>query len=118
MRPPLCLGTSPEERLAALDERGPPALRVKADAVAGEQPLVDPARDPGRQHGPMIGADPGDVDEVGDPRVGAHGAHETGDEVEVVVVDEEGRARQPVELFDRGHGERLVDLHVPVAPRP
>jgi hypothetical protein len=54
---------------------------------------------------------------MGDPRLGAGGPDERRDEVQVVVVDEERRAREAVELLDGGGGERAVRLDVALTPR-
>ena len=106
VRDALRVGAAAEQRLAALDERGAPPLGVEADAVAGEQPLVDRAHDRGREDGPVVRPDPRDVGEVRDSRVGARRPDERGHEVEVVVLDEERRTRNAVELLDRGRRER------------
>ena len=68
------------------------------------------------QHRPAVGADPRDVDEVRDARVRPRLADEGRHEVQVVVLDEERRAGQGVELLHRGRGQRAVRRDVAVGP--
>ena len=108
--------TATEQRAAAVDERGAPLLRVEADAVAREQPLVDRVADVAREHRPRVRADPRDVREVRDARLGPRRTDERRDEVEVVVLDEDRRVRETVELLDDGRRKRPVCLDVALAP--
>ena len=94
-----------------------PARRVEADDVVGEQPLVDRAPDRLREDAPVVGHRPRDVHEVRHQRVGSLLAHERGRDVEVVVVEEDGRVRLPLQLGHDGVGEPLVDRDVALAPR-
>ena len=58
---------------------------------------------------PVVGSRPRDVDEVRERASGPRVANEARREVEVVVVEEDGRARIAVELVEHGVGERAVD---------
>ena len=93
-----------------------PARRVEADDVVGEQALVDRAPDRLRKDAPVVGHRPRDVHEVRHQRVRSPLAHEPRRDVEVVVVEEDGRVRLALELGDDGVGERLVDGDVAVVP--
>ena len=108
---------SAEDVLAAVQEVPLPALGVEADDVVRKQAFVHLAPQMLRQHVPVVGLRPRDVDEVHDQRIGSSRAHELRREVEVVVVEEHRRRRLALELGDRRVGEGLVDGEIAVEPR-
>ena len=97
-------------------ERLPPAIRVEADDVATQQAPVDHLDDLVRQHRPAFRPDPRDVREVRNHRLGQPSAHEARRQVQVVVVEENCRARVAGQLLDDCVGECLVDRGVPRVP--
>ena len=109
-------GVGPEYLTNAVEKRAPPALGVEADDVIGAQPGVNGLDDRLRQHTPRVGRDPRNVDEVHRQRLGAARAQERRRHVEVVVVEEDRRARHPLELLGNRVGEAGVHGHV--APFP
>ena len=98
------------------EKRAPPALGVEADDVVGEQPGVDRGHDRSGQHRPGLGVHPRNVGEVGQRRLGPLRPDERRRDVEVVVVEEDGRARLALELLEDGVGEGPVHRHVAVLP--
>ena len=68
------------------------------------------------QHRPAFGPDPRDVREVRNHRVGQPFANEARRQVEVVVVEEDRRARIAGQLLDDRVGEFLVDRGIPRFP--
>ena len=94
----------------------PPALGVEADHVVRQQPLVDLAPDRSRQHVPVVGLRPGDVDEVRHQRVRRALPHEPRREVELVVVEEDRGVRIELELLEHRLGEAFVHARVPLVP--
>ena len=106
-----------EAQLAAhRPERLAPAIRVEADDVAAEQAPVDRPDDLVRQHRPGFRPDPRDVREVPDHCLGQPLPHEPRRQVQVVVVEEDRRARIAVQLLDDCVGEGAVDRGVPLFP--
>ncbi len=75
-------------------------------------------RAPGRvrQHVPVVGLRPRDVDEVGEQRVGRALPDEPRSEIEVVVVEEHGRLWLALELGEHGLREARVHLRIAVVP--
>ena len=98
------------------EKRAPPALGVERDDVVGEQSGMDRGHDRSGQHRPGRGVHPRDVGEVGKRRLGPLRADERGRHVEVVVVEEDGRARLALELLEDGVGEGPVDRDVALLP--
>ena len=103
-----------DDILTAAHEVLRPALRVERDDVVREQPVVHRAPHRLGQHRPV--GRPGDVHEVGEPRVRSRGTDECRREIEVVVVKEDGRVRVVVERADDRIGERSVDAFVALVP--
>ena len=89
---------------------------MEADDVVRQQPVVDRVPHLGRQDPPIVRLGPGDVDEVGERRVGRLLANHSGRQVEVVVVEEDGRVGLGLELFEDGSRKAFVDLDVAVLP--
>ena len=69
-----------------------------------------------RQHVPVVGLGPRDVDEVGQQRLRGALAHEPRREVELVVVEEDGCVRLELELLQHCVREALVDPGVALLP--
>ena len=101
----------------AAQEGEPPAVRVEADDVVCEEPVVDREPHVRRQDPPVVGLRPRDVHEVRQHRVGRRLPDEPRREVEVVVVKKNGRVRLGLEFLEHGVGEALVDADVPLLPR-
>ena len=92
-------------------------MRVEADDVVREQPVVDRVPDRLGKHAPEVRLRPGNVHEVGERGIGPRLAHEPRREVEVVVVEDDRRVGLRVQLGEGGLGEGAVDRHVAVLPR-
>ena len=93
-----------------------PAVRVEPDHVVREQPVVDRTAHVLRQHVPVVGLRPRDVDEVRKQRVGRALAYEPRREIEVVVVEEDRCLGVGLELVGHRRREALVHAHVAVRP--
>ena len=90
---------------------------MEADHVVREQAVVDRLPHRLRQDVPVIRLRPGDVDEVGEQRVGDPLTDETGREVQVVVVEKDRRVRVELQLLDDRIREALVDARIAFVPR-
>ncbi len=101
---------------AGREKRASPALGVEADDVVGEQPAVDRRHDRGGQHRPGLGVHPGMWVKWASDGLGALRPDERGRDVEVVVVEEDGRRRLALELLEDGVGEGPVHRHVALLP--
>jgi len=101
----------------ARGEKGaPPAVGVEPDHVVREQPFVDGYAQLLRQRVPVVRLRPRDVHEVGGDHLRSSCADDARREVQVVVVEEDGRLRLPLELLERRCREPLVDGHVALPP--
>ena len=98
------------------EEIDPPAIGMERDHVVRQQPVVDRAAHLVRQHVPVVGLRPRDVDEVGEQRVGHSFPHDPRREVEVVIVEEDRRLGLGLELLGDRLREAFVDAHVAVRP--
>ena len=107
----------PDDVLARAQEVAPPAVRMQAEYVVGQHALMDRNAQPRRQHVPVVGLRPWDVDEVCEQRVRTPFAHELRREVKVVVVQEDSRVRPEIELGDDRVRKALVHRCVAVEPR-
>jgi hypothetical protein len=94
----------------------PPAVGVEADHVVREHALVNRAPDRVGEDVPVVRLRPGNVDEVRKERLGRPLADGPRRQVEVVVVEEDGRFRLQLELLEHGLGERFVHAHVALVP--
>jgi hypothetical protein len=89
---------------------------VKADDVVREQPLVHGDPHLRRERVPVIRLGPRDVDEMRRHDLGLRLPHQTRGEIEVVVVEENGRVGLAFEFFERRCGQAFVHWHVALAP--
>ena len=105
------------QRAARRLERLPPAIRVEADDVAAEQARRGSTRRSRPAAPTSLQVDPRNVREVRDHRVRQPLSHEPRRQVQVVVVEEDGRARVAVQLLDDCVGECPVDGGVTLFPR-
>src|ERR671934_381096 len=105
-----------EDVEAAAEEIPPPAARVEADDVVREHAVVDRAPDGLGEHVPVVRLRPRDVHEVRERRVRRLVADHARREVEVVVVEEDGRLGLALELGEHRIREPAVDGHVAALP--
>ena len=106
-----------EQVAARAQEAAAPAMRVEADDVVREQPVVDRVPDRLGKHAPDVRLRPRDVHEVGERGIGPRLAHEPRREVEVIVVEDDRRVGLRVQLGKGGLGKGAVHRHVAVLPR-
>ena len=104
------------DRRSRLGEQPAPALRVEADEVVRQQSVVDRPAHVGGQDAPAVGAHPRDVDEMHEPSIRTPVPDVPRREIEVVVVEEDRRARIGRELVDDRVGKAAVHLRVPLVP--
>jgi hypothetical protein len=97
-----------EQVAARAQEAPPPAVRVEADDVVREQPVVDRAPDPLGQHAPEVRLGHGMCTKCASERVRRASPHEPRREIEVVVVEEDRRVGLALELGERRVRERRL----------
>ncbi len=102
---------------AGAQEVAPPPVGVEADDVVGQQAVVERDANRLREDAPVVRLGPGDVHEMRQRGVRSARADEAGCEIEVVVVEEDGRLGLGVQLGDDRVGEAGVDRDVPLVPR-
>jgi hypothetical protein len=105
-----------DEVAAGAEEVPAPAVRLEAEHVVREQAVVNRVADLAREHPPEVRLRPGGVHEVRERRVGTPVAHEPWREVQVVVVEEDGRLGLGLELGEDRVREGVVHRHVALVP--